>query len=99
MSSFRIFIPWPFLHHWPGSSTEALIAWVKELRLNEGWTFYISTVFEDIPAKSHLHFDVLMSHASLFYYMRNFDNTTGQLVDNRGFRIRGSGSLPQEFME
>ncbi|MCP4310161.1 MAG: FtsX-like permease family protein [Bacteroidetes bacterium] len=57
----------------------------KELRLNEGWIFYISTVFEDIPAKSHLHFDVLMSRASLIYYMRNFDNTTGQLVDNEEF--------------
>jgi len=57
----------------------------KELRLNEGWTFYISTVFENIPAKSHLHFDVLMSRASLIYYMRNFDNATGQLVDNEDF--------------
>ena len=25
----------------------------KELRLNEGWIFYISTVFEDIPEKNH----------------------------------------------
>lgn len=28
----------------------------QKLRLNEGWTFYISTVFDDIPQKSHLTF-------------------------------------------
>ncbi len=63
----------------------------EELRLNEGWTFYISTVFEDIPRKSHLAFDILMSRASLFYYMRNFDNTTGQLVDNDDFEYVDPG--------
>ncbi|MDX2430395.1 MAG: ABC transporter permease [Bacteroides sp.] len=63
----------------------------EELRLNEGWTFYISTVFEDIPRKSHLAFDILMSRASLFYYMRNFDNTTGQLLDNEEFEYVDPG--------
>jgi putative ABC transport system permease protein len=57
----------------------------EKLRLNEGWTFYISTVFEDIPEKSHLDFDVLLTRASLIYYMRNFDNVSGQLVDNEEF--------------
>ena len=57
----------------------------EELRLNEGWIFYISTVFEDIPEKSHLAFDVLLTWPSLIYYMQNFDNTTGRLVDNDEF--------------
>jgi len=57
----------------------------EEMRLNEGWTFYISTVFEDIPEKSHLAIDVLLTRASLIYYMRNFDNMNGQLVDNNDF--------------
>ncbi|MFC2091024.1 ABC transporter permease, partial [Bacteroidota bacterium] len=63
----------------------------EKLRLNEGWTFYISTVFEDIPEKSHLHFDILMSRSSLIYYIRNFDNTTGQLVENDEFEYRDPG--------
>ena len=63
----------------------------RELRLNEGWTFYISTVFEAFPEKSHLHFDVLMSRASLTYYMRNFNNQTGQLVDNEEFEYVDPG--------
>jgi putative ABC transport system permease protein len=63
----------------------------KELRLNEGWTFYISTVFDDIPRKSHLAFDVLLTRASLAYYMQNFDNTTGQLVENEDFEYLDPG--------
>ena len=63
----------------------------KELRLNEGWTFYISTVFEDYPEKSHLTFDVLMSRASLTYYMRNFDNSAGMLVDTDNFEYVDPG--------
>ena len=31
----------------------------EALRLNEGWTFYISTVFESLPGNSHIQFDVL----------------------------------------
>ena len=63
----------------------------RELRLNEGWTFYISTVFEDYPKKSHLTFNVLMSRASLSYYLRNFDNSTGQLVDTDNFEYVDPG--------
>lgn len=63
----------------------------NELKLNEGWIFYISTVFDDIPAKSHLAFDILMSRASLSYYMRNFDNLTGQMVENEEFEYVDPG--------
>lgn len=63
----------------------------EELRLNEGWTFYISTVFESIPEKSHLAFDVLITRASLVYYMRNFDNARGILVDTDDFRYTDPG--------
>jgi len=63
----------------------------KELRLNEGWVFYISTVFEDIPEESHLHFDVLIALPSLFYYMRNFDNQSGLLVENEEFEYVDPG--------
>lgn len=63
----------------------------EELRLNEGWIFYISTVFEDIPDKSHLSFDVLLTRASLVYYMRNFDNMTSRLVENPEFEFVDPG--------
>jgi len=63
----------------------------EELRLNEGWTFFISTVFEDIPEKSHLAFDVLLTRASLVYYMQNFDNMTSRLVENDEFEYVDPG--------
>lgn len=63
----------------------------EKLRLNEGWTFYINTVFEDIPQNSHLCFDVLMSRASLVYYMRHFNNQTGQLVNTEDFEYLEPG--------
>lgn len=63
----------------------------RELRLNEGWIFYISTVFEDIPEESHLNFDVLIALPSLFYYMRNFDNQSGLLVENEEFEYVDPG--------
>lgn len=63
----------------------------EELRLNEGWIFYISTVFEDIPEESHLHIDVLIELPSLFYYMNNFDNQSGLLVENEDFEYVDPG--------
>jgi len=63
----------------------------EELRLNEGWIFYISTVFESIPENSHLQFDVLANRASVVYYMRHFDNNTGQLIDDVSFEYQDPG--------
>lgn len=57
----------------------------EEIRLNEGWRFNVSTVFQDIPIKSHLKCDLLLTWASLRYYMQNFDNATGVLIDDAEF--------------
>ncbi|HEX7494085.1 MAG TPA: ABC transporter permease, partial [Bacteroidales bacterium] len=57
----------------------------KEITLNEGWKFLVKSVFEDIPANSHIKVDVLGSYQSLYYYMRNFDNRTQTLIENPGF--------------
>lgn len=52
----------------------------KQFKLNEGWEFTVSSIFEDIPENSHTDMEMLIDIASLFYYMRNFDNETGQLT-------------------
>ncbi len=54
----------------------------QQFKLNEGWEFTVSGVFEDIPENSHISMDMLVSIPSLFYYIRNFDNATGQLTHN-----------------
>ena len=54
----------------------------KTLKLNEGWKFYVSAVFEDVPENSHLAFDILMTIPSLYYYMRHFNNQKGELNEN-----------------
>jgi putative ABC transport system permease protein len=54
----------------------------KEITLNEGWKFLVKSVFEDIPANSHIKVDVLGSYQSLNYYMRNYNNATQTLVEN-----------------
>ena len=51
----------------------------KILKLNEGWKFYVSGVFEDVPENSHIRFDLLMTVPSLYYYMSHFNNLKGEL--------------------
>lgn len=76
----------------------------KEITLNEGWKFLVKSVFKDIPVNSHLKVDVLGSYQSLYYYMRNFDNTTQTLIENPGFTYqkaspysRSRWSSPTQF--
>ncbi|TKG92911.1 ABC transporter permease [Puteibacter caeruleilacunae] len=52
----------------------------KRFKLNEGWEFYVSGVFNNPPVSSHFHPDVLIPFSSLIYYMRNFDYTTSELT-------------------
>ncbi|MCK7503117.1 MAG: ABC transporter permease [Desulfobacterales bacterium] len=54
----------------------------KTLKLNEGWQFYVSGVFGDVPENSHIRFDVLMTVPSLYYYMSHFNNQKGELDIN-----------------
>lgn len=63
----------------------------RSLKLNEGWQFYVSAVFEDIPEESHLHFDLLMTIPSLNYYMSNFNNFTGELDESKAFEYKDPG--------
>jgi putative ABC transport system permease protein len=76
----------------------------KEITLNEGWKFLVKSVFEDIPVNSHLKVDVLGSYQSLYYYMRNFDNSTQTLIENPSFTYqkaspytRSRWSSPTQF--
>lgn len=57
----------------------------RSLRLNEGWEFYVSAIFEDIPANSHMDFDLLMTVPSLRYYLANFNNLTSKLDEDKPF--------------
>ena len=52
----------------------------KRFKLNEGWEFTVSSVFEDVPENSHISMEMLIDITSLFYYIRNFDNETGELT-------------------
>ncbi len=57
----------------------------RSLKLNEGWEFYVSAVFEDIPGNSHMDFDLLMTIPSLRYYLANFNNLTSKLDEDKPF--------------
>ncbi len=57
----------------------------RSLKLNEGWEFYVSAIFEDIPANSHMDFDLLMTVPSLRYYLANFNNRTSKLDEDKPF--------------
>ena len=57
----------------------------KSLKLNEGWEFYVSAVFEDIPENSHIDFDLLMTIPSLRYYLANYNNLSRKLDENKPF--------------
>jgi putative ABC transport system permease protein len=51
----------------------------KKFKINEGWEFIVSGVFEDIPDNSHLRVDIMGTCDQLFYYMRHFDNVNSVL--------------------
>jgi putative ABC transport system permease protein len=54
----------------------------QKFKLNEGWEFYVSGIFEDFPENSHIKADLLIGLKSVYYYIRNFNNQTGVLVEN-----------------
>jgi putative ABC transport system permease protein len=51
----------------------------QKFKVNEGWEFYVSGVFDDFPGKSHLDIDLLIYSRSLSYYLKYFDYSTGRL--------------------
>ena len=63
----------------------------KSLKLNEGWKFRVTAVFEDVPENSHIDFDLLMTIPSLRYYMDKFDNVKGKLDENSPFEYSDPG--------
>ncbi len=60
----------------------------KSFKLNEGWEYRVTAVFNDIPSNSHIQADCFFDFKSLFFNMRNFDYTT------RAMRTE-LGELPQ----
>ncbi len=51
----------------------------KSFKINEGWEFFVSGVFADIPEDSHLKADILGTCNQLFYFFSHFDNNTSTL--------------------
>ncbi|HLP03944.1 MAG TPA: ABC transporter permease, partial [Paludibacter sp.] len=64
----------------------------KRFKLNEGWEFFVSAVFDDFPPKSHIQADMIIHLKSLFYYMNNFNNETGILDDSKISEINGESN-------
>ncbi len=60
----------------------------QHFKVNEGWEFIVSGVFNNIPENSHLKIDILITRKTLHYFINNFDNSTSKL--RRGSK---SGSL------
>jgi len=56
----------------------------KNFKLNEGWEFQVSAVFDDIPHNSHMNAECFFDSRSLWFYIRNFDNTTRQMSAELG---------------
>lgn len=54
----------------------------RKFKLNEGWEFFVCAVFDDFPENSHIKADVLIQWKALFYYMNNFNYSTGILDDD-----------------
>jgi putative ABC transport system permease protein len=54
----------------------------ERFKLNEGWEFFVSGVFADIPENSHLKIDILITRKTLSYFVRNFDNKTSALKED-----------------
>jgi putative ABC transport system permease protein len=51
----------------------------KRFKLNEGWEYRVTAVFDDIPENSHIIADCFFDFKSLIFNMRNFDYTTRQM--------------------
>lgn len=51
----------------------------RPFRLNEGWEFNVTAVFDDLPQNSHLKCDLILQRKALLYYMRNFNYSTAKL--------------------
>lgn len=62
----------------------------KHLKINEGWEFNVSGVFEDLPKNAHIKLDMLGTCTQLFYYLGHYDNATSKLKTESG----GTASLP-----
>jgi putative ABC transport system permease protein len=52
----------------------------KWYKVNEGWAFCVTGVFKDVPENSHINMNFIVSSASLWYYIGNWDNETGRMI-------------------
>lgn len=68
-------------------TSQALGKW---FRVNEGWEFEVTGVFKDLPADSHLAFDLLLSRKTYDYYAaKQKEGTSGRAGarDNAALRV------------
>jgi putative ABC transport system permease protein len=52
----------------------------KWYKVNEGWSFCVTGVFKDVPENSHINMNFIVSSASLWYYIGNWDNEKGIMI-------------------
>ena len=67
----------------------------RKFKLNEGWEFFVCAVFDDFPENSHMKIDMMVQWKALFYYMGNFNYTTGTLNNDHIGEITNSDPYSQ----
>ena len=55
-------------------TTDVVGKWYK---VCQGWRFYVSGVYRDLPSNTHLPFDMLLSIQTYSFYFQNWDDATG----------------------
>jgi len=55
-------------------TTDAVGKWFK---VCQGWRFVVNGVYKDLPNKTHLPFDMLLSWKTYYFYFQNWNDTTG----------------------
>lgn len=67
-------------------TARALGKWFK---VNEGWEFEVTGIFQDLPSSTHLSFDLLLSRKTYFYYFSKRGGPRGRAdaQDEEKFRV------------
>jgi putative ABC transport system permease protein len=58
-------------------TTDAVGKWFK---VCQGWRFYVSGVYRNLPTNTHLPFDMLLTSQTYSHYFQNWDDATGTEV-------------------
>ena len=66
-------------------TTDAVGKWFK---VNENWEFEVTAVFQDLPANTHMPFDLLLSKQTYLWYFANKNRTANRAdpKENKNYR-------------